>query len=54
MGKDLTQQLQRDIADCKIFWLQLDKSTDTSDTSQLCNFIWMVFTGMTVKEELFT
>ena len=50
MAKDLTQQLQRVIADCKCFSLQLDESTDTSDTAQMCIFIWMVFTDMTEEE----
>ena len=31
IAEDLTQQLQRDIADC-----ELDESTDTRDTAQLC------------------
>ena len=52
MDEDSTQQLRRDIADCECFSLQLDKSTDTSDTAQMCIFIWMVFTDMTAKEEL--
>ena len=46
MAEDLTQQLRRDIADCE--------STDTRDTAQMCVFICMVFTDMTVKEELLT
>ena len=54
MAEDLTQQLRRDTADCEYFSLQLDGSTDTSDTAQLCVFIWMVFTDMTAKEELLT
>ena len=54
MADDLTQQLRRDTADCKCFSLQLDKSTDASDTAQLCIFIQMVFTDMTAKEELLT
>ena len=53
MVKDLTQQLRRDITDCECFSLQLDESTDASDTAQLCISIWMVFTDMTAKEELF-
>ncbi len=54
MAEDLTQQLWKDIADCECFSLQLDKSTDVSDTAQLCIFIRMVFTDMTAKEELLT
>ncbi|KAJ4946083.1 hypothetical protein JOQ06_023758 [Pogonophryne albipinna] len=54
MAEDLTQQLRKDIEDCKCFSLQLDESTDVSDTAQLCVFIWMVFTDMTAKEELLT
>ena len=52
MAEDLTQQLQRDIADCECLSLQLDESTDTSDTAQLCVFIQMVFTDTTKEEEL--
>ena len=52
MAEDLTQQLQKDIADCDCFSLQLDESTDVSDTAQLCIFIRMVFTDMTAKEML--
>ena len=54
MAEDLTQQLWKDITDCECFSLQLDESTDVIDTSQLCIFIWMVFTDMTAKEELLT
>ena len=54
MAEDLTQQLRRDTADCEYFSLQLDGSTDTSDTAKLCVFIWMVFTDMTAEEELLT
>lgn len=54
MADDLTQQLWKDIADCQCFSLQLDESTDLSDTAQLCIFIRMVFKDMTAKEELLT
>ena len=54
MADDLTQQLQRDFADCECFSLQLDESTDTSDTVQLCIFIRTVFTDMTEEVELLT
>ena len=43
IAEDLTRQLWKDIADCECFSLQLDKSTDVSDTAQLCIFIRMVF-----------
>ena len=52
MAEDLTHQLWKDITDCECFSLQLDESTDISDTAQLCVFIRMVFTDMTAKEEL--
>ena len=52
MAEDLTQQLQRVIADCECFSLQLEKSTDTSDTAQMCIITRMAFTDMTAKEEL--
>ncbi|KAI9999434.1 hypothetical protein NQD34_018211 [Periophthalmus magnuspinnatus] len=54
MAEDLTQQLWKDIAACECFSLQLDESTDVSDTAQLCVFIRMVFSDMTAKEELLT
>ena len=52
IAEDVTRQLWKDIADCECFSLQLDESTDVSDTAQLCIFIRMVFTDMTAKEEL--
>ena len=54
IAEDLTRQLWKDIADCECFSLQLDESTNVSDTAQLCIFIRMVFTNMTAKEELLT
>uniref|UniRef100_A0A669C9P0 HAT C-terminal dimerisation domain-containing protein n=1 Tax=Oreochromis niloticus TaxID=8128 RepID=A0A669C9P0_ORENI len=54
MAEDLTQQLWKDIRDCQCFSLQLDESTDVSDTAQVCIFIRMVFTDITAKEELLT
>ena len=55
MPEDLTLQLWKDIADCcECFSLQLNASTDVSDTAQLCIFIRVMFTDMTAKEELLT
>ena len=54
MAKDLTQQLWKAITDCECFSLQLEESTDISDTAQLCIYIRMVFADMTTKEELLT
>lgn len=54
MAGALTQQLWKNITDCEFFSLQLNESTDVSDTAQLCIFIRMVFTDMTAKEELLT
>lgn len=54
MAEDLTKQLWKDITDCECFSLQLDESTDVSDTAQLCIFIRMVFTDMSTREELLT
>lgn len=54
MCENLTEQLQRDIANCECFSLQLDESTDIGDTAQLCLYICMVFSDMTAKEELLT
>uniref|UniRef100_A0A096MGU2 DUF4371 domain-containing protein n=1 Tax=Poecilia formosa TaxID=48698 RepID=A0A096MGU2_POEFO len=47
-------KLWRDIADCECFSLELDESTDVSDTAQLCIFIRMVFTDMNARQELLT
>ncbi len=54
MAQDLTQQMWKDIGDCEYFSLQLDESTDVSDTAQLCIYIRMVFSDITAKEELLT
>lgn len=54
MAEDLTKQLWKDIVDCECFSLQLDESTDVSDTAQLCIFIRMMFPDTTAKEELLT
>ena len=55
MAENLTQRVWKDIADCcECFSLQLDESTDVSDTAQMCIFIRMVFTDTTAKEELLT
>lgn len=48
----LDQVRRKDIANCECFSLLLDKSTDMSDTAQLCIFIRMVFTDMASKKEL--
>ncbi|XP_067937246.1 general transcription factor II-I repeat domain-containing protein 2A-like [Watersipora subatra] len=50
--KNVTAQLQRDIAMCECFSLQFDESTDSVDVAQLCLFIRMMFDNMTAKEEL--
>lgn len=54
MAEDLTQQMWKDIRDCECFSVQLDESTDVSDTAQMCIFIRMVFSDITAKEELLT
>lgn len=54
MAKNVTQKLWRDIADCECFSLQLDESTDVSDTAQLCIYIRMVFPDMIAEEEMLT
>ena len=54
MAEDFTQQMWKDIGDCECFSLQLDESTDVSDTAQMCVFIRMVFSDMTAREELLT
>ena len=49
MAEDLTQQMWTDIRNCEFFSLQLDESTDVSDTAQMCIFIRMVFSDITAK-----
>lgn len=47
----MKSELENDIDKCKFFSLQLDESTDISDTAQLCVIIKMVFNDFTTKEE---
>ncbi|KAM4555068.1 general transcription factor II-I repeat domain-containing protein 2-like [Odontesthes bonariensis] len=54
MAEDVTQQLWKDIKDCECFSLQLDESTDVSDTAQVCIYIRLVLSDMSAKEELLT
>lgn len=54
MAKDVTQKLWRDIANCECLSLQLDESSDMSDTAQLRIYIRMVFPDMVAKEEMLT
>ena len=54
MAEDVTQQMWKDIGDCECFSLQLDESTDLSDTAQVCIYVRMVFSDMSAKEELLT
>lgn len=53
LSLNLKEQLADDIDKCMCFSIQLDESTDISDTAQLLIFIRMVFDDFTVKEELF-
>lgn len=52
MSGNVKEQLCNDIDRCSCFSLQLDESTDISDTAQLLVFIRMVFEDFTSKEEL--
>lgn len=52
MSENINEQLQRDIVRCVAFSLQLDESTDITDTAQLLIFIRMVFEDFSTKEEL--
>lgn len=54
MSKNVDEQLQRDLVQCVAFSLQLDESTDISDTAQLLIFIRMVFGDFSTREELLT
>ena len=52
ISANLEHQLQKVVSDFVAFSLQLDKSTDTSDTAQILIFIHMVFKDISIKEEL--
>lgn len=52
MSKNVNEQLQEDFDRCVSFSLQLDESTDVTDTAQLLVFIRMVFEDFSTKEEL--
>ena len=47
MGKNLENQLQKDLHKCNFLSLQFDESTDITDIVQLCIFVWMVFPDVT-------
>jgi len=51
IANNIESQLKKDIEKCIFFSLQLDESTDISDTSQLCVNIKMVFDNFSTKEE---
>lgn len=51
IATDIKSQLNNDIQESVFFSLQLDESTDVSDTSQLCIIIKMVFDDFSMKEE---
>ncbi|XP_070809997.1 protein FAM200C-like [Pituophis catenifer annectens] len=52
ISNDLEYQLQSDLQKCLWFSLQLDESTDITDTSQLAMIVRLVFSDLAVKEEL--
>ncbi|CAH2094824.1 unnamed protein product [Euphydryas editha] len=52
MSENINEKLQRDIVRCVAFSLQLDESTDITDTAQLIIFIRMVFEDLSTKEKL--
>ncbi|XP_062998575.1 general transcription factor II-I repeat domain-containing protein 2-like [Elgaria multicarinata webbii] len=52
ISSDLEHQLQSDLQKCLWFSLQLDESTDMTDTSQLAVIVRMIFSDLSVKEEL--
>ncbi|QQP52073.1 Uncharacterized protein FKW44_004084, partial [Caligus rogercresseyi] len=54
MSDNLTDQLDRDLAECKWFSIQCDESIDSSSTAQLMVFVRMVFKDFSTKEELLT
>ncbi|QQP40840.1 Uncharacterized protein FKW44_015026 [Caligus rogercresseyi] len=54
MSDNLTDQLDRDLAECKWFSIQCDESIDSSSTAQLMMFVRMVFKDFSTKEELLT
>lgn len=52
INNDLVEQLIHDLERCTYFSIQLDESTDVTDTAQLLIFVRMVFDDLSVKEEL--
>lgn len=54
MSGNLADQLDRDLAKCRWFSIQCDKSMNSSSTVQLLVFIRMVFDDFSTKEELLT
>ena len=54
MSGNMTEQLDRDLAQCRWFSIQCDESVDRSSTPQLMMFIRMVFDDFSTKEELLT
>ena len=51
MNENVSQQLQADISKCNAFSLQLDESTDISDTAQII-VIRVVFSDFISREEM--
>ncbi|GAA6079764.1 general transcription factor II-I repeat domain-containing protein 2A-like [Tachysurus ichikawai] len=54
MSKNLTEQLDRDLATCRWFSIQCDESVDSLSTAQLMILIQIVFDDFVTKEELLT
>uniref|UniRef100_A0A8D0B0Q1 SCAN box domain-containing protein n=1 Tax=Salvator merianae TaxID=96440 RepID=A0A8D0B0Q1_SALMN len=52
ISRDLENQLRSDLQNCLWFSLQLDESTDITDPSQMAVVVRMVFSDLSVTEEL--
>lgn len=52
MSLDILSQLKADFRSCKYFAMQLDESTDITDTAQLLVFVRMIFEDFSTKEEM--
>ncbi|KAK9531026.1 hypothetical protein VZT92_010479 [Zoarces viviparus] len=54
ISENLTEQLDRDLVQCRWFSIHCDKSVDSISTAQLMMFIRMVFDDCSTKEEVLT
>ena len=54
LSKNLTEQVDRELAACRWFSMQCDESVDSANAAHLMIIIRMVFDDFSTKEELLT